>query len=285
VSTAVVTPAVTSLADPDAGLRTGWRALLAAKRIDRVSLALGLATAPVSIAVAETFLTVALVVRLVGILRSRARPRPPRIFWFWLVWAGLETSFWLFSLDRKAGWSEIRHLLLSAAMFFILPALDRATDWLTVWKGIFLTSTLSALFLIGDFATRLIHYRRELAVAFDPSLYLRSGGLLNHWMIFGAVEIMIVAGLISFWQFFPESRRRWWPLVGIHGVAIVFSLTRMTWVACFVLLAVHLAWRRSRWFWALPALPLVLYLLVPSVVKTRVHESLKPGHYSNLERL
>ena len=81
------------------------------------------------------------------------------------------------------------------------------------------------------------------------------------------------------------ERRRWWPLISIHVIAIVLSLTRMTWIAGFLILAIDLIWRRSRWLAALPVLPLALYLLAPGAVRSRINESLKPGHYSNLERI
>ncbi|MGH9650620.1 MAG: hypothetical protein ACRD3I_09150, partial [Terriglobales bacterium] len=191
MSTLTASPAVLAFAQTRAGSCEGWRALIAERRIDRVALALGLCAVPLSIAVAETFISVALLARVVRLVRGQAALRVPRIFWFWLPWAGLETLLWTFSPDRAAGWSEIRHLLLLAAMFFVLPALDRASDRLVVWRGIFLTSSLCGLFLIGDFVARLIHYRREIAVTPDPSLYLRSGGLLNNWMVYGTIEIMV----------------------------------------------------------------------------------------------
>ena len=285
MSVVVTTPEVLVLTPTRAGVFDGWRALVAERRVDRITLAMGLCAVPLSIAVSETFITVALIARVLRLARGQAALQLPRVFWYWLPWAGLETLLWAFSPDRAAGWSEIRHLLLLAAMFFVLPALDRANDRVLVWRGIFLTSSLSGLFLIGDFVARLVHYRRELAVTPDPSLYLRTGGLLNNWMVYGTIEIMVVAGLLAFWRLYPAERRRWWPVYLIHAAAIVLSLTRMTWVACFLLLAIDLIWRRSRWLVVLPVLPLALYLLAPGAVRSRINESLKPEHYSNLERI
>ena len=285
MSTIVASRVVLFPTETRTGAFESWRALVAERRVDRIALALGLCAVPFSIAVAETFLAIALLARVVRIARGKEALQLPRIFWFWLPWTGLEILLWIISPDLKTGWSEIRHLLLLAAMFFLLPALDRASDRLVVWRGIFLTSALSGLFLIGDFVSRLVHYRRELAVTPDPSLYLRSGGLLNNWMVYGTVEIMVVAGLLAFWRLYPAERRRWLPVFAIHAVALVLSMTRMTWVACFLLLAIDLIWRRSKWLAALPLLPLALYLLVPGVVRSRINESLKPGHYSNLERV
>ena len=285
MGTTFISPALPVTITAPEELCGDWRALVGDRRIDRIALALGLCTVPLSVVVAETFLGVALTARVVSLARRRVALHLPRIFWFWIVWAGLEIFRWALSPDLKVGWSEIRHLLVIAAMFLMLPALDRAPDARTVWQGVFLSSTLSALFLIGEFVARLVYYRREIAVTADPSLYLRTAGLLNHWMVFGTVEIIIVAGLINFWHLYPQSRHRWLPVYLIHGLAIVLSLTRMTWVACFLLLAIFLAGKRSKWLWLLPALPLALYLLAPAVIQSRVRESVKPTHYSNFERI
>ena len=248
-------------------------------------LILGLWAVPISIAVSEFFLSVALLVRMVRLARGQARLVFPRVFHFWVLWAGLEIVVCLLSPEPSLGWGEIRHLLLIGGLFVVLPSLHRAQDRLVVWQGIFLAATLSSLFLIGDFVSRVFYYRRELAVGGDVGLYLRSGGLLNHWMVYGTVEILVVAGLLSFWSLYPEERRRWWPVAAINGVAVLLSLTRMAWIACLVLLGVELAWRRSKWLWALPILPLVLFLVAPRPIRERVTQSIKPSYYSNLERI
>jgi O-antigen ligase len=255
------------------------------RKIDGLLLGLALCAVPVSIAITETLLAVALAIRVYSLLHRRARPHIPALFWFWLAWATLEVLSWLRSPDAKAGWGEIRHLLLLFGLYLVMPALDRASDRIAVWRGIFITATVSSAFLIGSFVWRLFHYRHELSVAPDPSFYLRNGGLLNHWMVYGTVEILVFAGLLEFWRMYPEERRRLAPMLAVNGLAIILSLTRMLWICCFLLLAIHLVWRRSKWIWALPCLPGALFLLAPGVVRTRVTESFKPDYYSNAERL
>ncbi|MHB8652372.1 MAG: O-antigen ligase family protein [Terriglobia bacterium] len=197
----------------------------------------------------------------------------------------MEILSWTISPEPRSGWSEIRHLLLIAALFFVLPALSNDADRQFVWRGIFLTSSLGSIFLLGDFAARFFTYRSILGTGDDASLFLRTGGLLNNWMVFGTVEILVVAGFLSFWSLYPEERRRWWPVALINGLATLFSLTRMAWITCFLLLVVDLAWRRSKWLWILPLVPLGLYVIAPSPVRLRVSESFRPDFYSNAERL
>jgi O-antigen ligase len=183
------------------------------------------------------------------------------------------------------GSSEIRHTLLLGVLFITLPSLDRVTERRMAWRGIFLTATLSSLVLIGQFVWRFFYYRREIAAGGEISFYLRSGGLLHHWMVYGTVEILVIAGFLSFWSIYSKERRRWWPVAAVNGLAIVLSLTRMAWVTSILLLGIQLVWMRSKWIWALPFVPLILYLISPGAVRVRVANSMDLNYYSNSERL
>ena len=252
--------------------------------VDRLTLIMGLWSVPISIAVSESFLSLALGIRMLRFIRGQVRIRLSLCFWFWLVWAGSAFVVWMQSPEPALGWSEIRHMLLIAAVFFVLPALH-TSDLLKVWKGILVTSAISSLFLIGEFVWRVFYYHREISAGGDVGLYLRSGGLLHHWMVYGTVEILVVAGLLSFWTVYREDRQRWWPVVAITVAAIVLSLTRMVWLTCLLMLVINMVWRRSKWLWALPLLPFAIYLLAPTAVRLRVAKSIDPAYYSNSERL
>lgn len=253
--------------------------------LDTLALAAAITAVPISIAVSESFLSVALLSRLVQILRRRAAWSLPRVFWFWLAWAGLELVSCAVSPEPKAGRGEISHLLLLGALFVVMPALARPAWCVITWRGVLLGASLGALFLMGDVISRLVYYRRELSVDPDPSLYLRTGGLLNHWMVFGTVEVVVFAGILAFARTYPEQRRFWIPVLALNGAAVVVSLTRMVWVCCFLLLETDLFWRRSKWRWAGVLIPLALFALGPGFLRARVKVSLQPGYYANAERI
>ena len=237
--------------------------------------------APASIAVAEILLGGALALYLVTLARGRATVSLPRIFRVWLVWAALQIIACVRAGSLAKGGGELRHLGLIAALFLLLPTLDRTADRLAVWRGIFVVGSVSALVLVAHFVFRLLRYRGAL----DPAVYLRGGGLLHHWMVFATVEVVIFAGLLEFWRYYPAERRWLTPVLILHAAAILFSLTRTLWLCCLLLLAIDLVWRRSRWLWALPVLPCLLFLIAPNPVRTRIAESSQPGYYSNAERL
>src|SRR5262249_25421372 len=156
------------------------------------------------------------------------------------------------------GWSEIRHMLLICAVVLVLPSLNGISDRLTVWKGILVTSAISSLSLIGEFVWRGVRYHREISAGGDVGFYLRSGGVLHHWMVYGRVGVMVGGGLVVFWTLYGEEHRRWWPVVAITLTAIVLSLTRMVWLTCILILVIDMVWRRSKWLWALPLLLVAL---------------------------
>jgi O-antigen ligase len=244
-------------------------------------LGAGLCAAPASIAIAEILLGGAFVLYLLAITRRKAAISLPRVFRVWLLWAALLTVSCMRSGALSKGGGELRHLILIAALFLLLPALDRESDRLMVWRGIFVVGSVSSAVLVARFVSRLQWYRGGV----DPAVYLRGGGLLHHWMVFASVEVVIFAGLLEFWRCFPQERRWLAPVLVLHAGAILFSLTRTLWLCCLLLLALELLWRRSRWIWALPALPCLLFLMAPHAMRQRVVDSSQPEYYSNAERL
>jgi hypothetical protein len=130
---------------------------------DRWPLILGFWAVPASIAVSESFLSVAALIQLVRVARRQVDFRLPRCLWFWLIWAGMEIVVWGLSPNPALGWSEIRHLLLLAVVFFVLAGFDRAPEVLLAWKGVFVSATVRSLVLMGEFFYRLHIHREELA--------------------------------------------------------------------------------------------------------------------------
>jgi O-antigen ligase len=242
---------------------------------------LAICAAPGSIAVSETLLGSALLLRLWNVGRQRARWNVPRVFRFWAVLAALEVGSWLLSPNRKDGWGEMRHLSLIAALFLMASCFGSARDRVQIWRGAVAVATLSSAVLIIQFVYRLLFYRGGE----DATVYLRSGGLLHHWMVYSVVEIVVFAGLIELRHFYPGER--WWlhPALAIHSLAILLSLTRMLWICCLLVLALHLIWVHSRRLWAVPLIPVVGFLMLPAAGRLRVEDFVRPDYYSNAERV
>jgi O-antigen ligase len=83
----------------------------------------------------------------------------------------------------------------------------------------------------------------------------------------------------------PRGFGPWLVWAGLEVLFWLRSPERAVWIACFLLLAIGLLWRRSKWNWALPLLPLCLFFMAPGAVRSRVKESLQTDFYSNMERV
>jgi O-antigen ligase len=280
VSTELVVPQIfhVTLSKPHSGWRNN-------RPINALLLGAAICTTPISIAATEILLGLALIAHISTLVLTHTRPRMAPLFWVWLVWAAIEAAIWLRAGHLAVGAGEMRHLLLITALFFLLPSIDLQGFRTVVWRGVFFTSTAGCIALIAGFVWRMIHYRREIAAAADSALYLRSGGLLHHWMIFAVVEILVFAAMLRYHAEYPEHRKWIWPAFAIHGAAILLSLTRALWAGALIVLAIHLLSRRSRWILALPAGAALLFFLAPSPVRARVTESFDPVYYSNADRM
>ncbi len=240
---------------------------------------------PISIAISESLLAIGLAAYITKLVRRQAVVDVPRLFWFWLIWAGMEVAAWLHSAERGSGRGEIRHLILIAALFVILPALKPERYQVRVWQGIFVTATAGSAVLIVGFVSRMIRYHAQLSAGGDPGFYLRTGGLLHHWMVYATVEVMVFAALLEFFSLYPEERPWTAPVLVVNCLAIALSLTRCLWLACLLLVAAHLVWRRSKRIWVLPVLTALAFWIVPGPLRSRMLESFQPDYYSNAERL
>jgi O-antigen ligase len=266
---------------PRPSFRTAWQN----ERVDVLAAGAAICAAPLSIALAESFLGVALAARTVYIVRRREPLRLPRLFWWWILWASLEVVSWLHSPRMRAGVGEIKHLPLIAGLFLVLPSLHRLPDRMAVWRGLLVSASLGSAVLVYDFVARSIRYRHEIAAGGEPALYLRTGGLLHHWMLYSVMEALVFGALLEFRCSYPEVR--WWttPALALNCLAVCLSLTRVLWLACFVLLGIHLGLRRSRFTWVLPLLPVLAFFAAPGPLKTRIRDSIRPEYYSNAERI
>lgn len=244
----------------------------------------GLCAVPLSIAVSEFLLVVVLALRISRMIRDGAPLDLPRICWLWLGWATLEVLSWLHSTSMRAGIGEMRHLLLVATVFLILPVFNRPGSGVAVWRGLFLTSSVGAIAVVVCTIARTIHYRRQILQGGDAAFYVRNGGFLHHWMVYATVEILIFGALLEFRVLYPDEQRPATLALAPHCLAILFSLTRTLWLSCFLIAAIHLLIRRSKWIWALAALPVGVFML-PGPVHSRIVDSSNREYYSNAERV
>ena len=264
---------------PGSGANTA--PVLRLRRLETWLAGLSVCAVPGSIAISEALLGSALLLRFWELFRHQANTRFPRALRVWVILAALETFSWLASPHRTAGFGEMRHMLLIAAVLVLAPAFGSARDRVLIWRGIIAIATISSSALIARFVYRMLFYRGTL----EAIVYLRGGGLLHHWMVYSTVEIVVFAGLLEM-RHFRDGGRRWVRIaLAINAIAVLLSLTRMLWISCLLLLALDLLWIRSRRIWAVPLIPCLAFVVLPDAIRMRITDSATLEYYSNAERL
>jgi len=108
-------------------------------RLGSWPLILSLSAVPISIAVSQFLLGIAVLIHILSWFRSPTKFHWPRCLWLWLVWVGFQFGLWALSPEPALGSSEIRHTLLLGALFITLPGINRVERRIA-WRGIFLSA-------------------------------------------------------------------------------------------------------------------------------------------------
>ena len=202
----------------------------------------------------------AVLVWLPGLIRKEYRLDAPAFFLPLAVYAGLTLVSAAFSDNPTASVVDSKQLVL----FLIVPVVahfargDRATRVLDV---IIAVGSVGALYGI------LQYY----VLGYD-NLDARPVGPLSHWMTYSGVLMLATGAALARLIFFT---REWvWPAIAVPALvaALVLSLTRNAWLGAVAAIVVLLAVRNWRLLLVLPVAGLVLVLVAPAAVMSRVSQ-------------
>ncbi|MCX6555356.1 MAG: O-antigen ligase family protein [Candidatus Aminicenantes bacterium] len=233
----------------------------------------------VSIAGCYILLTMILLIFLHHLLRGGEFPVPPFFCYFFAAYVFFTLLATVFSVDRATSIRDNKELLI----FLLIPLYLWLIDswkrlWLSVW-----TVLAAAVFssLVGIVTAFSRGFGKEVLLA------QRLRGFTSHWMTY--------AGLLLFpFIFFfvllllGNGKKRALVISGALGAmlaAVAFSLTRNVWLGIAVSLALFLAFFKPRYALALAPLLVVLVVLAPSVVRTRVLSIVDLRDSSNRDRI
>jgi O-antigen ligase len=230
----------------------------------------------VSIAACYVLLTVILVLFILDVRRGRPFPRLPAYCWFFAAYIGFTLLSTVFSLDRGASIRDNKELLiflLFPVYFWLLDSEERLRRslWVVLAAGAF-----SALAGIVTVAMRGIELNDRLK------------GFTSHWMTY--------AGLLMFpFIYFSvrlvlarEDRRRQAVIAAALALmlaAIAFSLTRNVWLGIAAALGLFIIFFRPRYLLVAAPLLLLLALLAPPAVRSRVLSIVDMRDRSNRDRI
>ncbi|HEX2343113.1 MAG TPA: O-antigen ligase family protein [Vicinamibacterales bacterium] len=253
----------------------------AAERIAIVGLFGFAAALQLSIAAADILLAVMLLGWVVWLVRRKARPEVPPMFWPLAAYAALTLVASVFSENPVASVIDSRQLLL----FLIVPAVYQ------IASGERAVRVIDVIITVGA-ASAIIGIVQYGILNFD-NLGRRPQGSLGHYMTYSGLLMLVITAAAAR-LLFPlndQSARggpgRIWTFLVLPAlvVALALTLTRSAWVGACAGLAVLFVLRDLRMLAVLPVIVALFVALAPSTVTDRVYSIFDLNDPSNRDRL
>jgi O-antigen ligase len=232
--------------------------LLTVRKVLWILLALFAFFISFSIALAQSFLFLAIVTWLYGVFQKKLAPFRAPSFWMPILAFALATILSAFlSADRMRSLVDTKELFLLGIPFLLVNAVDEAKRGVLLLGVLLYSACLAGLWGITDYALS------------PGGLGSREMGAFSHYMTYGGILMLAAAVLLAGALFSPE--RRWLFAAGLAPVlpALLFSYSRNAWVGLFFGAALLVALFRARWLVAVPPALLVLYFLLPAPLQQR----------------
>jgi O-antigen ligase len=252
-----------------------------AERVAVVGLFGFVAALQLSIAAADVLLAVMLLAWVVWLVRRKARPEVPPMFWPLAAYAALTLVSSAFSENPIASVIDSRQLLL----FLIVPAVYQIASGERAVRVVDVIITVGAASaIIGIFQYGILNF---------DNLGRRPQGSLGHYMTYSGL-LMLVITVAAARLLFPLNHRaerggtgRIWTLLVLPAlvVALALTLTRSAWVGACAGLAVLFVLRDLRMLAVLPVIVALFVALAPSTVTDRVYSIFDLNDPSNRDRL
>jgi putative inorganic carbon (HCO3(-)) transporter len=230
----------------------------------------------VSIAACYILLTLILALFILYLLRGGKIPALPFFCYFFAAYIFFTLLATVFSVDRSASFRDNKELLIFLLIPIYLWLLDswkkvRLSLWVVMGSAVF--SALAGIFTV----------LRKGIVLSD-----RLKGFTSHWMTYAG---LLMFPFIFFSVLLLLRRQGKKEAIVISGglmtilAAIAFSLTRNVWLGIAAALGLFLIFFKPRYFLVLAPLLLILVLLAPPAVKSRVLSIVDLHDRSNRDRI
>ncbi|NQW03854.1 MAG: O-antigen ligase family protein [Acidobacteria bacterium] len=223
-----------------------------------VLVAISLGMTQWSIFGAQTALELAALLWLFDVLRRGHRVSTPPFFVPLLAYGALTLVSAAFSDNPWASLTDSKQLLL----FLMVPVVAHFA------RGERATQVLDVIIALGS-AGALVGILQYFVLGYD-NLDARPVGPLSHWMTFSGVLMLVTGAALARLLYF---KKEWiWPAIAVPALiaALVLSLTRNAWLGSIAALVVLLAIRNWKLLLILPVAALVLALVAPGAVLSRI---------------
>jgi O-antigen ligase len=234
----------------------------------------------VSIAACYILLTLILVLFILYLLRGGNFPKLPFFCYFFAAYIFFTLLSTVFSVDRSASLHDNKELLIFLLIPIYLWLLDswkrvRLSLWTVLGAAVF--SALAGIFTVV-----------RHGIARGVTLSDRLKGFTSHWMTYAG--LLMIPFIFFCVAVLLRRRSKKEALIISGGLAVVlaaiaFSLTRNVWLGIAAALGIFLVFFKPKYFLALAPLLLVLALLAPPAVRSRVLSIVDLNDESNRDRI
>lgn len=231
----------------------------------------------INLSIAACYLTgtFLLLVFVVSAIKTRKCPLLPGYFKFFVLYGALTLVSTIFSIQKLNSLKDNRELLVFLLIPMFLVILNSRKRLVYSLYAVLGSALVSAM--IGIFTTI-----KEWRISLDHRLH----GLTSHWMTYSGL-LMLVFIFFFVYLFFLKDKSKKLMLAGglsLILASILLSLTRSVWVGIFLALGIFLVYYKPKILYAaIPAL-IILILILPPSVKSRVTSIFDPQNATNKDR-
>lgn len=228
-----------------------------------------------SIAGCYIFFTLLLINLIIDMVKNKKLPPVPKYFKFFLLYIFFSLISTVFSLNPLESFKDNREFfifLLIPTVLLIINSRKRLELSLYTVLG---SAVLSSLVGIVDIIRKGI------------SLDHRLTGLTSHWMTYSGL-LMFAFVFFSIQIFYNKNKKHliiiFLCLIPVLA-SIFLSLTRSVWVGIFIALAAFIIYYQPKILYAAVPAALVLLLILPSSVRSRLESTFDLDNETNRDRI
>jgi O-antigen ligase len=244
-------------------------------------LALGAAAATlVSIAVAQTLLTLALVTWVVF---RPIRPHWPPYVLPLAVFMLATLAALAASPDPSVGAGPIRKFLLFPMGLLAASFVSTEARVRQVVAALLVVASVASVVAVVQFGLQYVVFQQTGDVGDDPRVLARATGFMGHWMTFGGGQMLAWCAALPLVMTF--GMKRYWTGIGIVGSGIVIGFTRSVWVGAAAATIVVLRYAGLRRLAPLLVPVGVVVLLASGLIAGRIAMSFEEDHTPDTGRI
>lgn len=230
-----------------------------------------------SIAVCNIVFTVLLILSLFIYFKNHIKITFPDFYKYILLYIAFTLISTLFSIDFLNSFKDNKEVFIYLLVPVIIIILDNREKLLTSLYTLLISSFLSA-------AAGIV-----ISINSGISLQHRLKGFTSHWMTYSGLLMIVFVFFFIFSIFETSGKLRILNFIALASIliAIIFSLTRSSWMGIFISLGIFIIYyfrKRPLIIFLLLIFSIIFFLILPKSVENRVKSIFDMKNITNVDR-